>query len=238
MSQPEKVLVLCAAGKVGSNVCIALKEAGFEVYGTTRSSGCCLESKGIHPVIRNCTVREDLDCAFVESGAKKVVVITDYFKAAKCKAAVEIQQGKDAIDAAKAACVSHLIYVSVADADLDHNVQHFRTKLAVEECLKSSGLRFSVLRPTVFFENIDTSSVLREGRIRYAITTRVTFCSTYDIGRAAAIMFKNPHRWLGKKLDVVSWAGELGEVAAALEKVRGEEFRAFMWIMCKLGGPY
>ena len=33
----EKVLVLNATGKVGRNVCVALKEAGFDVYGTTRS---------------------------------------------------------------------------------------------------------------------------------------------------------------------------------------------------------
>jgi nucleoside-diphosphate-sugar epimerase len=34
-----KVLVLCATGKAGRNVCKALKDAGFEVYGTTRSPG-------------------------------------------------------------------------------------------------------------------------------------------------------------------------------------------------------
>ena len=31
-----KVLVLNATGKVGSAVVLALKEAGFDVYGTTR----------------------------------------------------------------------------------------------------------------------------------------------------------------------------------------------------------
>ena len=218
----EKVLVLCATGKIGVNSCRALKEAGFEVYGTSRSKGA-IASQGIYPIVCNYTVREDLDRAFVESGAKKVFVITDYFKAAKCKADVEIQHGKNAIDAAKKAGVNHLIFVSVADADLvPDNVQHYKTKLEIEKYLKASGLRFSILRPTAFFENFDSGAdwnPLKKGHIKFAITTRCTYCSTYDIGRAAAIMYKNPDQWQGKTLDVVSWAGELSDIAKALEKV-------------------
>ncbi|NCV70405.1 MAG: hypothetical protein EBW55_06800, partial [Betaproteobacteria bacterium] len=50
-------------------------------------------------------------------GAKKVFVITDYFRAAKSSAELEFQQGRDAIDAARAAGVDHLIFMSVADAE-------------------------------------------------------------------------------------------------------------------------
>jgi uncharacterized protein YbjT (DUF2867 family) len=45
----EKVLVLNATGKVGRYVCRALIEAGFEVYGTTRSSNRPLASQGVKP---------------------------------------------------------------------------------------------------------------------------------------------------------------------------------------------
>jgi len=34
-------------------------------------------------------------------------------------------------------------------------------------------------------------------------------------------MFKDPATWLGKSLDVISWKGDLSQVAAALEKVGG-----------------
>ena len=44
----EKVLVLNATGKAGRNVCRALLEAGFEVYGTTRSSNSSPASRGVH----------------------------------------------------------------------------------------------------------------------------------------------------------------------------------------------
>ena len=59
----EKVLVLNSTGKVGRNVCRALLEAGYEVYGTTRSTGGTLASLGVKPVVCNYTVRADLDRA-------------------------------------------------------------------------------------------------------------------------------------------------------------------------------
>ena len=34
-------------------------------------------------------------------------------------------------------------------------------------------------------------------------------------------MFKDPENWLGKSLDVISWKGDLSQVASALEKVGG-----------------
>ena len=225
----NKVLVLCATGKIGGNSCAALKEAGFDVYGTTRSASSNLESKGIHAVVCNYSVRADLDRACAETGAKKVFVITDYFKAAKGKSDLEIQQGKDAIDAAKEAKVDHLVFVSVADAEyFDQKVKHIKTKLVIEEYLKASGVKHSILRPVAFFENFDDSASwnpLKKGQLKFLTTTRCKFCSTYDIGRAAAVMFKNPAQWLGKTLDVVSWEGDLAAVAAALEKARAA-FRA------------
>ena len=78
----EKVLVLCSTGKVGRNVCLALSQANFEVFGTTRSESKYLPSIGVTPVIADYTQRADLDRAFAQTRAKKVFVLTDYFRAA------------------------------------------------------------------------------------------------------------------------------------------------------------
>jgi uncharacterized protein YbjT (DUF2867 family) len=123
----EHVLVLNATGKAGRNVCRALVEAGFEVYGTTRSPNSPLASQGVKPVVCNYKIRADVDRAFKESGAHKVFVITNYFKAAKGNAAHEFQQGRDAIYAAKAAGVDHLIFMNVADAEcFDTHTKHLK----------------------------------------------------------------------------------------------------------------
>ena len=225
----EKVLVLNATGKVGRNVCRALVEAGFDVYGTTRSSNSPLESQGVKPVVCNYTLRADLDSAFKQTGAKKVFVITDYFRAAKSNADLEFQQGRDAIDAAKAAGVDHLIFMSVADAEcFDAHTKHLKAKVALEQYLRQSGVPFSILRPCAFFENLDDAAnwnPLKKGVVKFLTMHNCKYCATYDIGRAAAIQLKNRQEWLGKSLDVIGWQGDLSAVAAALSKVSGVPHR-------------
>jgi uncharacterized protein YbjT (DUF2867 family) len=221
----NKVLVLCATGKAGNNVCRALSDAGFEVYGTTRSNTKKLSDQGITPVLCDYTNRQDLDRAFLETGAKKLFAITDYFGAAKSNSDKEIAHGKSAIDAARVAEVDHLIFMSVADAELmDERVKHIKTKAVIEAYLKASGVKYSILRPCAFFENFDDPvnwNPLKKGRLKFLSDKEIKYCSTYDVGRAAAIMFKDPSNWLEKSLDVISWKGDLSQVASALEKVSG-----------------
>ena len=226
----EKVLVLNSTGKVGRNVCRALLEAGFKVYGTTRSAKSTLASQGVTPVVCNYTLRSDLDRAFAQSGARKVFVITDFFGAAKKSAELEFHQGRDAIDAAKAAGVDHLVFMSVADAEFfDEHVTHLKAKLALEKYLRESGVPFSILRPCAFFENLDDAAnwnPLKKGVVKFLSMQDCKYCATYDIGRAAAIQLKNPEQWMGKTLDVIGWQGDLSQVAAALSKVSGVPVKA------------
>jgi len=226
----EKILVLNSTGKVGRNVCRALLEAGFDVYGTTRSTKSTLASLGVKSVVCNYTLRSDLDRAFVQTGANKVFVITDYFGAARKSAVLEIEQGRAAIDAAKAAGVQHLVFMSVADAEFfDHHVKHLHAKVALEKYLRESGVPFSILRPCAFFENLDDPAnwnPLKKGVVKFLTTLDCKYCATYDIGRAAAIQLKDPQLWLGKTLDVIGWQGDLSKVAAALSKVSGVPVKA------------
>lgn len=226
----EKVLVLNSTGKVGRNVCRALLEAGYEVYGTTRSTRSALARHGVKPVVCNYTVRADLDRALQQSGAKKLFVITDYFSAAKKSVTLEFEQGRAAIDAAKAAGVQHLIFMSVADAEFfDKHVKHLHAKVALEKYLRESGLPFSILRPCAFFENLDDAAnwnPLKKGVVKFLSLQECKYCATYDIGRAAVIHFNDPQAWLSKTLDVISWQGDLQQVAAALSKVSGVPVKA------------
>jgi uncharacterized protein YbjT (DUF2867 family) len=176
-------------------------------------------------VVCNYTIRADLDRAFEQTGAKKVFVITDYFRAAKSNADVEFRQGRDAIDAAKAAGVDHLIFMSVADAEcFDKHTKHLKAKVELEQYLRQSGVPFSILRPCAFFENLDDAAnwnPLKKGVVKFLTLQDCKYCATYDIGRAAAIQFRNREEWLGKSLDVIGWQGNLSHVAAALSKVSG-----------------
>ena len=226
----ESVLVLNATGKVGRHVCRALREAGFAVHGTTRSQNNNLLAQGVNPVVCNYTQRADLDRALAQTGARKMFVITDFFGAAQKSAALELTQGQAAIDAAKAAGVDHLIFMSVADLEMfDEHVTHLHAKVALEKYIRASGVPFSILRPCAFFENLDDPAnwnPLKKGVVKFLSLKPCKFCATYDIGRAAAIQLKNPAHWLGKTLDVIGWEGDLTQVAAALQKVSGMPVKA------------
>ena len=226
----EKVLVLCATGKVGRNLSLALVQAGFSVYGTTRSWSDYLVGIGVTPVIADYTKRSDLDRAFAETQAKKVFILTDYFRAAGKSVAQEIAQGRNAIDAARQAGVDHVIFMSVADAErFDAKTHHVKAKVVLEGYLKDSGLNFTILRPSAFFENLDDAAnwnPLKKGRVSFLSEKECKFCSTYDIGRAAAVVFSRPSEWYGKSLDIVGWKGDLSDLAAALEQVSGVKVRA------------
>ena len=226
----KKILVLNSTGKVGRNVCRALLEAGYEVFGTTRSTRASVSGVGVKPVVCNYTLRTDLDRAFAETGAKKVFVITDYFGAARKSADLEFAQGRAAIDAAKAAGVTHLLFMSVADAEFfDEHVKHLHAKVALEKYLRESGVPFSILRPCAFFENLDDAAnwnPLKRGVVKFLSTQDCKYCATYDIGRAAVIQLKDPNTWLGKTLDVIGWQGDLSQVAAALSRVSGVPVKA------------
>lgn len=228
-SHARPVLVLCATGKAGKNISRALKESGFDVYGTTRGNTEGLARDGVKPIVADYTVRADLDRALAESGAKRVVVITDYWSAAGRSAAREIEQGKTAFAAAKAAGVEHLVFMSVAEGEgFPPECAHIHSKVALERVLHESGLPFSVVRPSAFFENFDDAAnfnPLKRGRLHFLSAGVVPFCAAYDIGRAAALQLERPSEWHGKPLDVIGWKGSLAEAAAALERVSSERVR-------------
>ena len=226
----NKVLVLCATGKAGKGIVQGLVAKGFEVFGTTRSvkNGAVLEKLGAKPIVANYTVGADVQRAVKESGAKQMVFITDFFGAAKSKMALEEEQGKIIIDAAKASGVAFTVFISVHDLEgvTKHRPKslHFLPKGKVEAHLRASGLAHAILRPVAFFENLDDASnwnPLKPGRIKFLTAAPAMFISTFDLGKAAAACFRDQVAWNGKTLPCASWKGDLKEIAAAMQAVSG-----------------
>jgi len=108
-------------------------------------------------------------------------------------------------------------------------MKHLQAKVELEQYLRRSGVPFSILRPCAFFENLDDAAnwnPLKKGVVRFLTVHDCTYCATYDIGRAAAIQFRDRSAWLGRSLDVIGWQGDLNQVAASLSRVSGVPVRA------------
>ena len=56
------------------------------------------------------------------------------------------------VDAARAAGVAHFVHTSALGASPDHPLDFFRTKYAVEQYVKTSGVSYTILRPSAFME--------------------------------------------------------------------------------------
>jgi NADH dehydrogenase len=59
------------------------------------------------------------------------------------------------IEAAQEAGVERIVHVSITNPSTDSPLEYFRGKAEVEEAIKSSGISYSILRPTVMFGKED-----------------------------------------------------------------------------------
>src|SRR5260370_32683411 len=65
----------------------------------------------------------------------------------------EMRQGILLADEAKRNDVRHFVYGSVAGADQNTGIPHFDSKYKIEEHIRTTGMRYTVVRPTFFMEN-------------------------------------------------------------------------------------
>ena len=66
-----------------------------------------------------------------------------------------VEQLRILFDAAKSAGVRRIVHTSITNSSLESPLPYFRGKAQVEEALRSSGLSYAILKPTVIFGRED-----------------------------------------------------------------------------------
>lgn len=234
MQGTQRVLVTGATGKQGgSTVDALLAKGGFEVFALTRNSSSraavALEQKGAKLVVGDFTDRSSLEAALRTSKAKSVFLVTDFWIAAKCKPKVEVQHGRNMIDAVHAVDPSiFVVFASVGDADkTGPAVQHFASKAQIEKYLAATLKAWSVVRPCTFLENLDDAvnmNPLSKGKVKMLIPADVPmkYVSTIDIGKAAANVLCQPAKYQNRLLELATCMHTGNELAEALTEASGE----------------
>lgn len=111
------------------------------------------------------------------------------------------------IDAAKAAGVTHFVYISILGARADHPIDFFRTKHRVEEYLKASGLSYTILRPSGFMEwhvhIFNGKSILERSKTSLigAGNKPRNFIAVHDAAQFAALALLDP-RLKNRAIDI------------------------------------
>ena len=137
-----KFVVIGGTGLIGSNVVNRVREAGHSVLAASPNSGV------------NTITREGLAQALV--GANVVVDVANSPDFSD-KAVMEFFEtsGRNLLAAEKVAGVRHHLALSVVGADRLPDSGYLRAKVAQENLIKASGVPYTILRSTQFFEFAD-----------------------------------------------------------------------------------
>ncbi|MET7281673.1 NmrA/HSCARG family protein [Kribbella sp. NPDC005582] len=216
------IAVFGATGQQGGAVVDALLARGARVRALVRTPESdrsqALAARGVELA----TVRIDDPASTV---AALEAVGAFYFMTPEANSLEEIEEevrvGTALVDAAAAARVPHVVFNSVAGADRETGVPHHDSKHRIEEYLKLSGLRATMVRPVAFMENFATvmAPSLEDGTIvvRLPLPNDVPLkmISIKDIGQVAAAILLGTADVPGGAIEVIGDEPTGPQIAAA-----------------------
>ncbi|MBF9134391.1 NmrA/HSCARG family protein [Plantactinospora sp. S1510] len=153
----------------------------------------------------------------------------------------EVRQGRNVIDAAEAAGSRHLVYTSVGGAERVRGIPHFDTKWEIEQHLRTTGLTWTILRPTTFtsvFTLRGASVGLSMMAAALGPTKTLQTIAVPDIGVFARLAFERPEQFAGQALEL---AGDELTIAQIAQTLRGAgrriRYTRLPKPLLKLAGP-
>lgn len=137
--------------------------------------------------------------------------------------------GRIAIAAARSAGVEHLVYHSVLHPQVEAMPHHWE-KMRVEAQLFESGLRYTILQPTAYMQNVlahwDQISEHGIYSVPYAPETRLSLVDLEDVAKAAAVVLTEPGH-AGATYELVGEGAMTQiEIATVLSQQLGRPVRA------------
>lgn len=183
MGSQNKLLVTGASGQLGQMVLnLLIKQGHKNLIATTRHKDKLqtFSDQGVDVREADFNQPESLTKAF--AGASRLLLIsTDAIGA-------RVEQHKNAINAAKAAGVKHIIYTSWPKAETSAALVS-ADHIATENLIKQSGLSYTILRNSLYAENLlgSLSNAFQMGTF-YGATgnTKAAYVSKKDCALAAA----------------------------------------------------
>lgn len=216
------ILVTGASGNLGKAVVENLlqKIPANQITGFVRdkSKAEYLTAQGVTVVEGEYDNIESLDRAMV--GVEKVLLISGM-------SMDRLTQHKNVIDAAKRAGVRQIAYTSVSLQDVENSPirslmgSHFQT----EDYLKQSGVPFTILRNSLYFEVIPMyiGEQAQETGIFYpAGTGQAPFVSRHELAEAAAIVLTNEQHFNQIYELTNSELYSFGDIAQLLSSLSGK----------------
>jgi NAD(P)H dehydrogenase (quinone) len=180
-----------------------------------------LASRGVS--VRHADFREPPLMQRALQGVTKALLIPTYDSNDQ-----RLQQNLNAIDAARAAGVRHVVYPSFLNATSER-VEHSRlVHYPTERAIRASGLDFTILRHALYADILvgDLQETLATGVLRRAMgNARIAFVARADLGVSAAqvLMRDQPSGRVYSETMERTYSG--AEIAALISEVFGKPVR-------------
>jgi uncharacterized protein YbjT (DUF2867 family) len=134
-----KIVVIGGSGLIGKKVVRLLREQGHEVTAASPSTGVnAVTGEGLAAALAGAEVVVDV----ANSPSFEDQAVLEFFE----------NSGRNLMPAEAAAGVRHHVALSVVGTDRLQASGYFRAKLAQEQLIQASGIPYTILRATQFFE--------------------------------------------------------------------------------------
>jgi uncharacterized protein YbjT (DUF2867 family) len=223
-STTSTVLVVGAAGKFAGLVLPALAQRGAKIRGLIHSASeteTVRKTGAAEVAVGDLTDRGSLDAALKN--------VDSVFYIAPAFLPHEAAIGKGVVDAAKDAGVRRFVFSSVIHPILSALGNH-AAKAPVEEALLTSGMEYTFLHPTVFFQNLTASwpKIVQGGVFAepWSANARFSRVDYRDVAEAAAIALTEDKLLYGTfELCAAGWLNRY-EIAAMMSEILGRPIKA------------
>lgn len=239
------VLVVGATGNQGGATARSLLDRGVRVRALVRDAGSdkarALQERGAELVTGNL---DDLPSLVAAATGMDAVFSIPYPDVNDLAGDAEVVRGRNVVEAARTAGVTHLVHSSVSGAGDFHRTQpgwaegrwdrhYWESKAAVDEAVRTGGFEhWTVLKPATFMENLLGWSYLfgdwSTGTIitGFAADTLIPWTAVADIGEAAAAALTEPGRLDGMDVELAGEMLTMTQTAEILSEVTGRTISA------------
>src|SRR5918994_2418986 len=222
MADTGKILITGATGNVGSAVLdnLGTTDLDLRALAHDESKAQSLRNRGVEAVVGDFLEPETLVPAL--ESVSTVFLLTPIHPE-------QVTQASNVIKAAKESGNDpRIVRLSVHQASHEAPARNSRQHAQIEDELSSSGLPYTLLRPTTFMQNtlVTARTIASEGRIYQPFKNgKLGMIDAWDIGEVAAkVLTEEGHE--GKVYTLTGPAAiSFYEVAEALSEVLGKEVR-------------
>ena len=225
------ILVVGATGRQGGAVAKQLLQEGWMVRALTRrpESTAAITIKNLGATLFQGDLSDPSSLKLSMNGVHGVFGMTEFWEHGYKQ---EVEHGLNLIKAAQTSGVEHIVFSSVGGIDrtVGLGIRHFDSKRMIEQYLKSTGIRYSILRPVTFFENFISNryrKAIRNGSFKFAIKPdkRFQMLAMHDLAIFAAQAFAGSPYFENQAVELASQRLTMNEFSAALGKTIGVPVR-------------